>query len=168
MGHVTATAGIAASNGRAFAFGKYTGVAPDADLIIVKAVSEGAPAHSCGSALLCTGTQPAETAFQGCYTDAFNWVQSQASALHRPLTGLLNAGVQLFGPVEPTHAGGTYTNGNNTEVHFSRASANPATMALWYTGSQLASVSVSLERRHYRWPTQPATGRHTVSLHLPL
>src|ERR1039457_6985879 len=43
VGHGTATAGLAAGNGSAYASGKYAGMAPRADLIIVKLVSDGAP-----------------------------------------------------------------------------------------------------------------------------
>ena len=64
VGHGTATAGIAAGNGRAFAGGKYSGIAQGADLIIVKVTSEGAPAH---------GGVPAEPAFQGCMDEALDW-----------------------------------------------------------------------------------------------
>ena len=45
VGHGSVTTGIAAGNGRAFANGKYRGIAPEADLVIVKYTSEGAPAH---------------------------------------------------------------------------------------------------------------------------
>ena len=53
VGHGTLTAGIAAGNGRKSS-GMWTGVAPAANLIIVKFTSEGAPAHD---------GQPAEAAF---------------------------------------------------------------------------------------------------------
>ena len=63
IGHGTLTAGIAAGNGRASS-GKYTGIAPDTDLIIVKMTSDGAPAH---------GSQPAEASFVSCIRDALTW-----------------------------------------------------------------------------------------------
>ncbi len=44
MGHGTAITGVAAGNGRA-SLGKYTGVAPEADLIIVKASNANSPTN---------------------------------------------------------------------------------------------------------------------------
>src|SRR5580704_8056372 len=45
VGHGTVTAGIAAGNGRSFGGKFHHGVAPEADLIIVKMTSEDAPQH---------------------------------------------------------------------------------------------------------------------------
>ena len=70
VGHGTATAGVAAGNGRTFADGKYRGIAPETDLIIVKLTSEGARAHD---------DQPAEAAFQGCIDQALDWLDAKIS-----------------------------------------------------------------------------------------
>ena len=157
MGHGTVTSGIAAGNGSAFANGKYAGFAPNADLIIVKLTSEGAPAHD---------NQPAEAAFTACHTQALNWLDQKVRALGEPVAGLINSGVQLWGPVDgtsivsrtidqifgrsrpgriyieasgdegglPTHAGGTYSSSANTTVNFSKFNGTAEQMALWYTG----------------------------------
>lgn len=71
VGHGTVTAGLACGNGRAFANGKYHGMAPEADLIIVKA-SGGAPCH--GSVL-------AEADFTACFDDALAWMVQRLSSL---------------------------------------------------------------------------------------
>ena len=40
LGHGTVSMGMAAGNGRSFAAGKYTGLAPEADLIVLRAVAD--------------------------------------------------------------------------------------------------------------------------------
>ena len=59
-------AGLAAGNGRANlpSSAQWAGMAPNADLLIVKMTSEGAPAHS---------GQPAENPFQGCMSRPSIW-----------------------------------------------------------------------------------------------
>src|SRR5262249_9432301 len=94
MGHGTATAGTAAGNGRAFANGKYAGIAPEADLIIVKLTSEGAPAHD---------NQPAEAPFQGCIDQALTWLDGKITTLGQPVVALINSGTQ-WGPIDGTSA----------------------------------------------------------------
>lgn len=167
VGHGTVTAGIAAGNGRAFANGKYKGFAPDADLIIVKLTSEGAPAHD---------NQPAETPFTACHTQALSWLDQKIAALGEPVVGLINSGVQLWGPIDgtsvvsgaidqvfgktrpgriyveasgdegglPTHAGGTYSNNPATVVNFTKADASGQQIAIWYTGAAPARVTVAM------------------------
>jgi minor extracellular serine protease Vpr len=153
VGHGTVTAGIAAGNGRAFGNGKYTGVAPDADLIIVKMTSEGAPAHD---------DQPAESYFLACVLDALDWVDQKITQLGEPVVGLINSGVQLWGPIDgtsvmsqkidgvfgkrpgrifvapsgdegdlPTHAGGTYSN-ESTVVNLVRSGVDQTYLAMWF------------------------------------
>jgi subtilisin family serine protease len=94
VGHGTATAGTAAGNGRGLPDGRYRGIAPGADLLIVKLTSEGAPAH---------GNQPAEAPFQGCIDDALDWVAAKAAALDQPLVVIINSGTQ-WGPMDGTSA----------------------------------------------------------------
>ena len=54
VGHGTVTAGIAAGNGSALgkSSAQYAGIAPEADLLIVKVTSEGAPAHGTSLSVL--------------------------------------------------------------------------------------------------------------------
>jgi subtilisin family serine protease len=87
VGHGTVTAGIAAGNGTAVSpsSSQYAGLAPQADLLIVKITSEGAPAHD---------TQLAEAAFQGCFSQALDLVTQQAATLGEPIVALINSGTQ--------------------------------------------------------------------------
>jgi subtilisin family serine protease len=167
-GHGTLTAGIAAGNGRAFAAGKYRGIAPEADLIIVKATSEGAPAHD---------GEPEEAPFNACFLEALDWLDGKVRLLGQPVVATINAGVQLFGPVDgtsvisrkidqvfgqnrpgrvyvspsgdegslPNHAGGSYSHLRDTVVRFNKASDNTSDLALWYTGSKPAEVTLTFE-----------------------
>ena len=152
VGHGTATTGGAAGNGRASS-GLYRGFAPDADLVIVKAVSEGAPAHN--------GVL-AEAPFQACLLDALDWADQKMTALGQPAVGLINSGTQ-FGPIDGTsvvsrkidavfgsrrgrayvaasgdeggandHASGSYAAGTDTVVHITSTSANTGYMTMWY------------------------------------
>jgi hypothetical protein len=163
VGHGTVTAGIAAGNGLAFPGGKHLGVAPEADLIVVKMTSEGAIAH---------GNQPAELAFNGCISEALDWVDEKITELGRPAVGLINSGVQLWGPsdgtsvvsrkidqvfgIRPgrifvvpsgdegglaTHAGGMYSN-QPTTVKVIRSRRNTTQLAMWFKGPP---VSVGIE-----------------------
>jgi hypothetical protein len=167
VGHGTATAGTAAGNGRALPSGQYRGMAPEADLIIVKFASSGAPAHD---------GIPAEPAFFGCWDEALDWVDRKISALDQPAVGLANIGTQ-FGPIDgtsapsrkidqifgldrpgrvwvspvgdegslPNHAGGTYSNAADTIIRFSKATSDRTNTSLWYTGAHPAVVTVSFD-----------------------
>ena len=165
VGHGTVTAGIAAGNGSAFGTGPYAGMAPDADLLIVKVTSEGAPAH---------GNQPAESAFQGCYSQALDWVIAKANLVGEPVVALINSGTQ-WGPIDgtsalsqkidqdfgsnqpgrvyvaasgdegtiPNHAGSDYTASGPIIVNFSKSNTTTTYVQIWYTGSQPANVTVT-------------------------
>lgn len=167
VGHGTVTTGLAAGNGRAFASGKYKGIAPEADLIIVKVTSEGALAHD---------AQPAEASFQGCIDEALTWLDSKLTLLGKPVVALINSGVQ-WGPIDGTsavsrkldavfgenrpgrvyvgapgdegsysnHAGGTYTNSAATIVRLNKSTADTTYMQMWYTGSAPAQVTVTFD-----------------------
>ncbi len=162
VGHGTATAGLAAGNGSALPDRRYAGVAPEADLIIVKTTSEGAPAH---------GDQPAEAAFNGCMDQALNWAKGQIDALGQPVVGLWNAGTQ-WGPIDgtsatsraiaklfppgkpgwvwvassgdegglPSHAGADYSPDSPAVIHFGLTTDSSYPTA-WYSGSP-AKVTV--------------------------
>lgn len=167
VGHGTVTAGIAAGNGRAFADGKYRGIAPEADLIIVKLVSEGAPGHD--------GQDP-ETTFQGCIEQALDWLDAKIDLLGQPCVALINSGTQ-WGPMDgtsavshkidevfgqdrpgrvyvspsgdegnlPTHAGGDYASAGETVVRMTKLNSQTAWLSIWYTGAQPAEVTVTFD-----------------------
>src|SRR4029077_5847031 len=83
-----------AGNGRALPDLRYRGIAPGADLVIVKVLSDGAPAHD---------GQASESAFQGCYEDAIDWVAQKLDVLGQPAVIILNSGTQ-WGPIDGTSA----------------------------------------------------------------
>lgn len=167
VGHGTVTAGIAAGNGSAVSPSskQYAGMAPQADLLIVKVTSEGAPAH---------GTQPAENPFQGCFNQALDLVTAEAATLGEPIVGLINSGTQ-WGPVDGTsavsaridadfgasnpghvyveasgdegnlknHARSTYT--KTAKVFpFSKSTTDNVYFQIWYTGSLPANVTLTM------------------------
>ncbi len=181
VGHGTPTAGAAAGNGRAFANGRYAGLAPEADLIVVKMVSEGAPAH---------GDQSAEAAFQGCIDDALDWLDAKLNLLDRPCVGIINSGTQ-WGPIDgtsavsrkidqvfgadrpgriyvspsgdegnlPTHAAADY-DVNDTTVAFTKTSAATAFLSVWYTGAAPAEVTVAFNDGTSVGPVGPSGSRN--------
>ncbi len=167
VGHGTVTAGIAAGNGSAAlpTSAQWAGLAPQADLLIVKVTSEGAPAH---------GTQAAENAFQGCYNDALDLVTQEAATLGEPIAALINSGVQ-WGPIDGTsalsqktdqdfglnnpghiyisasgdegtfnnHSRSTY-NGTGTVFAFNKSTTANVYFQAWYTGAAPANVTVKM------------------------
>jgi subtilisin family serine protease len=167
VGHGTATAGTAAGNGRGLPDGRYRGIAPGADLLIVKMTSEGAPAHD---------GQPAEAPFQGCIDGALDWVAAKAAALDQPLVVIINSGTQ-WGPMDgtsavsrkidelfgadtpgrivvipsgdegslPNHAGADFDSAAPTAVGIAKASAGFAVMSGWYSGSAPAEITVTFD-----------------------
>ena len=165
VGHGTVTAGIAAGNGSAFAGGKYAGLAPEADLIVVKITSEGAPAHD---------GEPAEAAFNGCINTALDWLETKMNLLGQPTVALINSGTQ-FGPIDgtsavsrkidavfgsnrpgrvyvaaagdegglPNHSGADYDDTGDTVISLIKKSGSePSYLYMWYTGTLGADVSV--------------------------
>ena len=167
VGHGTVTAGIATGNGSAALplSSQWAGVAPKADLLIVKITSEGAPAH---------GTQPAENPFQGCFSQALDLVVQEAAALGEPIAGLLNSGVQ-WGPIDGTsalsqkidqdfglnnpghiwvsasgdegtlnnHARSTFTQ-TGTVFPLSKSTTDTVYFQIWYSGALPANVTVKM------------------------
>lgn len=164
VGHGTATAGLAAGNGSALADRRYAGVAPEADLVIVKITSEGAPAHD---------GFPEETAFNACLDDALAWVDAKIDELGQPAVALWNAGSQ-WGPIDgtsassrvinryfpandpgrvwvatsgdegglPNHAGGDFAPGSPSVMSF-QISTDRSYPSAWYSGGP-AKVRVEL------------------------
>lgn len=167
VGHGTATAGTAAGNGRALPDLRYRGIAPAADLVIVKLTSEGAPAH---------GGQPAEASFQGCIDEALDWLDAKIDLLGQPAVAIINSGTQwgpmdgtsavsrkideLFGEDTPgrvmvipsgdegslsNHAGADYDSSGETVIGISKASTAFAVMSAWYDGARPAEVTVTFD-----------------------
>ena len=166
VGHGTVTAGIAAGNGLAFANGKYRGIAPEADLLIVKFTSEGAPPLA---------GNPAEAPFVACFDDALDWVDQKITEIGQPAVALANWGTQ-FGPMDGTsalsrkidavfppngggriwvegagdegnkanHAGGDYQDATDTIIPFTITANGTYRMTLWYDGALPADITVSL------------------------
>jgi minor extracellular serine protease Vpr len=168
VGHGTVSTGLAAGNGRAALpiSTQWAGLAPEADLVIVKMTSEGAPAHS---------GQPAESAFQGCMSRALDLATQEAARLGEPIAALMDSGTQ-WGPIDgtsvvsrkidadfgsnssghvyvaasgdegflPNHAHVTY--GATPGVfNFTKTSTDPAYFQIWYSGDALARVTLSMK-----------------------
>lgn len=167
VGRGTVSAGVAAGNGRAFASGKYAGIAPEADLIIIKARSDGAPAHD---------GRPAENFFVGCADQALDWLDQKITALNRPCVAVLAGGAQ-WGPIDgtsavsrkidqvfgnsrpgrifisasgdegslPAHSRVGYGPGGDGVVRFIKTTPDYAQVTAWYTGAAPANVTVAFE-----------------------
>lgn len=182
VGHGTVSAGIAAGNGRAFADGRYAGMAPGADLIVVKVVSDGVDAHD---------GEPAEAPFIGCISEAFDWLDEKLALLGEPpCVAIMNIGVQ-FGPLDgtsvvsrkieehfglnhpgrvyasgtgdeggyPTHSGADFTSATATIIRFSKPASNPWSIAAWYTGSRPAEFTVRMDDGAVVGPVPPEEWR---------
>jgi len=178
LGHGTATMGMTAGNGRSFANGKYIGIAPQADLIIVRGVVEAVPAH---------GTEAAQAAFFGCMTQAFQWLDQKITALGEPVVGMINS-ESTAGPHDGTatvsrlidqyfsnrpgrafvlpsgdeglyadHAGGAFNGSQATVVNFTRTSAGETPIGIWYSGSAKAKITVSFSDGTTVGPLGPVT-----------
>lgn len=177
VGHGTATAGTAAGNGRALPDRRYRGIAPEADLVIVKLTSEGAPAHD---------GEPAEAFFQGCIDEALDWLATKLDLLGQPAVAIINSGTQ-WGPMDGTsavsrkidqvfgdstpgrvmvipsgdegslenHAGGDYDNLAETLVGISKASTQFAVMSAWYTLPAEVTSPSTTARPSARWGRAP-------------
>ncbi len=179
VGHGTATAGTAVGNGRALGDLRYRGIAPGADLIIVKLVSEGAPAH---------GTQTAETAFQGCIDSAIDWLKPKLDALGHPAVILINSGTQ-WGPMDGTsavsrkldqsfgantagrvvvipsgdegslsnHSGIDFNDAAPSVIQINKTSTTYAVMSGWYSGARPSEVTVNFADGASLGPIGPNT-----------
>ncbi|MEM8557165.1 MAG: S8 family peptidase [Bacteroidota bacterium] len=163
-GHGTVTAGLAAGNGAA-SDGLYAGMAPDADLVVVKFTSEGAPAF---------GSFPAEAPFfRGeLLPVALDYVIGLAEAEGKPLVVICNFGSSggpmdgtsvsartidaRFGPDFPgrvfitgtsddgdvdNHAAGTVAQGASVDLDIGKAGTF-LRLDLWYEGSDRFTVEV--------------------------
>jgi minor extracellular serine protease Vpr len=188
VGHGSTTTGIAAGNGRNTADRRFRGIAPKASLIIVKAASEGAPAH---------GTQPAEAAFGNdlIYTTGIDFVRDKAQQLSMPVVMLLNIG-SIGGPTDGTstisrkidatfgpgkkgivfvngsgddggqanHAGGIISQGGTSSIQIQKVSTGNLRFDLWYGGNDRFDVSIQTPSGNFGPYTAPANGiRQTIN-----
>jgi len=181
VGHGTVSAGIAAGNGSAFGDGRYAGMAPQADLIIVK-ITSGAEAHD---------DQPADPYFVGCIEEALDWLDAKLAQLGEPpCAAIINMGVQfgpidgtsvvtrqierIFGPDRPgriyacgtgdeggfdSHAGGDYDSAGPTIIRFTKPDAAPYSINAWYTGEQPAEITVRMDNGAVVGPVPPEEWR---------
>lgn len=181
VGHGTVSAGIAAGNGRAYADGRYAGMAPEADLIIVK-ITSGAAAHD---------DQPADPFFIGCIEEALDWLDAKLAQLGEPpCVGIINMGVQygpldgtsvvtrkieeIFGPDRPgriyacgtgdeggfpSHAGGDFDSSGPTIIRFTKPDAGPYAINAWYTGDRPAEFTVRMDNGAVVGPVPPEEWR---------
>ncbi|MEL6771872.1 MAG: S8 family serine peptidase [Bacteroidota bacterium] len=164
VGHGVATAGIAGGNGAA-SDGRYAGMAPDVEFVIVKFTSEGAPAH---------GSEPAEAPFYrpDLLPVALDYVIGLAEAEGKPLVVLANFGSSggpmdgtsarardidaRFGPGFPgrvfitgssddggvdNHAAGAVNASQSIDLEIEKASTF-LRLDLWYAGSDRLTVEV--------------------------
>jgi len=166
VGHGTTTAGIAAGNGRNHPQRRFRGIAPDASIIVVKFLTEGAIAH---------GNEPAEPQFRNdaLFPTALAFVRDKAAQLGMPVVMLANFG-SIGGPTDgtsmyarsidaiagpgrpgiifvtgtgdegsrPNHAGGTVAQGATVSIPMEKADSNLMQIDLWYPGSDRFTVSL--------------------------
>ncbi|MDZ4701069.1 MAG: S8 family serine peptidase [Rhodothermales bacterium] len=163
FGHGTTTAGLAAGNGRA-SDGLYAGMAPDADLIVVKIVG-GAPAH---------GNEPAEeSADVRDMEAAMDFVIQKAEEAGQPFVALANIGsigaasdgttawaraiderfgddfpgrVFVTGTSDdggmPNHAAGLIQAGQSADLLIHKGDAGNLRFEMWYPGSDRYDVTI--------------------------
>ena len=164
IGHGTTSAGIACGSGRNSPGSKYRGVAPDADLLVIKLTSDGAPAHD---------AQPAEAAFYDprVILPAIQYAEDRAAALGEPCVMVLNIG-SSGGPTDGTsaldraidasvgagipglvivngvgddggvnnRAGGALAGDDSTSIHLHKGSPNPLVFDMWYDADKLMDI----------------------------
>lgn len=165
VGHGTATMGIAAGNGRA-SDGAYTGPATAADLLVIKMVSEGAPAHD---------GEPAEAPGNAIdqLAAALDWALGIAEAEGKPIVFLANFG-SIGGPTDgtsafsrtiderfgagrpgrvfvtgtgddgghPNHASGTIAPGETVEIGIEKGEAGNLRFEMWYEAADRFAVEI--------------------------
>jgi hypothetical protein len=180
VGHGTSTAGICCGNGRNSPNGKYAGIAPNSTLIIVKVVSDGAPAHD---------GEAAEAPFfkSERISVAIDFIRDKATELGMPCVMLLNSGSTsgpadgtsslsrkidtTFGPGKPglifvtgtgddggmpNHAGGTVAAGESVSIRIQKGSALPLLFEMWYRDTDRFSISVDTPTASYGPYNAPA------------
>lgn len=186
VGHGTATAGIAAGNGRNSRDWKYRGEAPKATIIVVKIVS-GAPAHD---------DQPAEAPTSlGLPFAAIDYVRDKARELGAPAVMLPNIG-SVQGPMDGTgtlaqkidttvgpgipglvfvtgssddggianHAQATVAQVQTVTLDFEKLDANPLRLDLWYPQSDRYDVTIQTPAGTFGPFVSPATNNDRQSI----
>lgn len=175
VGHGTVTMGIAAGNGIASS-GMYTGVAPEADLLVIKMVSEGAPAHD---------GEPAEAPFNGAdrLGEALDWALGIAQAESKPIVFLANFG-SIGGPTDgtslfareidarfgpglpgrvfitgtsddgghPNHASAVIGQGETVEIGIEKGHAGFLRVDLWYEATDRFDVEIVTPQGTFTYP----------------
>lgn len=175
VGHGTATTGIAAGNGAASS-GTYTGPATEADLLVIKFTSEGAPAHD---------GEPAEAPFYfpDRLAEALDWALGIAQSEGKPIVFLANFGSNT-GPTDGTsqfartidarfgagregrvfitgtgddggmenHASAAIAQGQTVEIGVQKGEAGNLRMDLWYEGGDRFDVEVVTPSGTFSYP----------------
>src|SRR5690606_3236440 len=165
VGHGTSTAGLAGGNGRA-SDGLYSGMAPEAEFIIVKFTTEGAPGH---------GTEPPEAPYYqpAHFGPVLDFIIEKSEEAGMPFVALANFGSiqgppdgtstearlidERFGPGFPgrvfvtgtsddgglpNHAGGTIGAGETIDLQIHKAHAGNLRMSLWYRDEDRFGVEI--------------------------
>ena len=190
VGHGTTTTSIAGGNGRNSTAGKYRGVAPNAEFLIAKITSDGAPAHD---------GQPAEAPFNNSavFPTAIDWVKAQAAALGKPVVMLLNVGSQ-GGPTDGTstlarkidsatgpgipgvvfvsgpgddggmdnRAGGSVAQGGVQSVQIQKGVAGTLIFDLWYPDTDRFTISFNTPSGNFGPYAGPALNTGAVDLNI--
>jgi hypothetical protein len=184
VGHGTATAGNCCGNGRNSVNGKYAGIAPHSTLIVVKLVSDGAPAHD---------GEPAEAAFYDptLIPVAIDFIRDKAIELGMPCVMILNIG-STTGPADgtsslsrkidstvgpaipglvfvtgtgddggvPNHAGGTVAVGGDTGLVIHKGSASRLRFELWYQDVDRFDIKIDTPTASYGPYAAPANNSY--------
>ncbi|GAC1400617.1 MAG: hypothetical protein NVSMB56_15720 [Pyrinomonadaceae bacterium] len=181
VGHGTTTSGIAVGNGRNLSNRKYRGVAPNASIIVCKAVSEGAPAHD---------AEPAEQAFfnPDRVSTAIDFVKAKGRELGMPVVILMNFGSingpsdgtsqlarkidETVGPAKPgivivngvgddggmpNHAGGNIKEGETASIQIQKVTTGSLFFDSWYRGDDRLDVTIQTPNGSFGPYTSPAT-----------
>jgi minor extracellular serine protease Vpr len=173
IGHGTTTAGIACGNGRNSLNAQYCGIATNASLIVIKLVSDGAPAHD---------GQPAEAPFYDptLIPVAIQFAEDKAGELGMPCAMVLNIGSQegptdgtsalcqtidsTVGPGKPglifltgsgddggtsNRAGGLIIQGGTNILQIQKGDSGPLILNLWYGGADKVQVAIQTPDNAY-------------------
>ncbi len=181
VGHGTTTSGIILGNGRNSIDKKWRGVAPNATIICIKIVTEGAPAHD---------NQPAEAPFYdpSRIPTAIDFAVAKSKELGMPCVMLLNLG-SIGGPSDGTselcrkidetvgtgipglvfvsgasddggnanHASYTLKQGETDTLKIHKAISSSLTLDLWYGGNDRLDVLIAAPDKIYGPYISPET-----------